>query len=198
MVKKSKAATASPSPSRSAKGTAPSKKRAAKHDGGKKKSLKAVARGASADHAEEPAPSKKAAGGKKRAPGQLALFLPLSKARKLAGDLYQSASLAFWAEAIEKSSPAEREILVKLQDSVCDVADLLKEARSANPRRLHLYWVAFFDRDRLPASPPRFVTAASEAEALELFKAEFRDEIGRRKPRAQLVPHLAEQAEIHP
>jgi hypothetical protein len=192
MVKKSKARTPDPSQGHPAEVAGSGKKRAAKRAGRKQKSLLAAAAGAG-----ELAKPKKALGGKKRASGHLALSVPLSKARKLAGDLYQTAGLAFWAEAIEKSPAAERETLIQLQDSICDAADLLKEARSANPRRLHLYWVASFDRDGLPASPPRFVTAAGEAEALVLFKAKFMDEIGRRKPRAQLVPHLAEDSQLH-
>jgi hypothetical protein len=188
MVKKSKAKTSDPSPGQPQDGPAAGKKNTAKRAGRKKKSLLAAAK---------PGGAKKILRAKKRAAGQLALFLPLSKARKLAGDLYQSAGLAFWAEAIEKSAPAERETLVQLQDSICDAADLLKEARAANPRRLHLYWVASFDREGLPASKPRFVTASSEAEALELFQAKFKGEIGRRKPRAQLVPNLAEEPILH-
>ena len=189
MVKKSKAKTADPSPGQPAVEPASGKKRTAKRAGRKNKSLLAAA--------AKPAGAKKILRGKKRAAGKLALSLPLSRARKLAGDLYQSAGLAFWAEAIEKSPPAERETLIQLQDSICDVADLLKEARAANPRRLHLYWVASFDREGVPASKPRFVTASSEAEALELFRSKFKDEVGRRKPRAQLVPDLAEEPILH-
>ncbi len=193
MVKKSKAKTSDPSPRRPADEPGSGKKRADKRAGRKKKSLLAAA----GRPIEPIRVKKKAVNGKKRAVAQLALFLPLSKARKLAGDLYESACLAIWAEAIDKAAVAERENLIQLQDSICDAADLLKQARSTNPRRLNLYWVAAFDREGLPASPPRFVTAAGEAEALDLFNAEFKDEIGRRKPRAQLVPHLADESKLH-
>jgi hypothetical protein len=135
---------------------------------------------------------KKAAGGKKRVATHLALALSLAKARKLAGDLYESAGLAFWAEAIEKAPAPERATLTQLQDAICDAADLLKLAKSTNPRHLHIYLVACFDREDLPTTPPRFVTAKSEEEALEIWRAAFKGSYGRRKPRARLVPGLGE------
>jgi hypothetical protein len=57
--------------------------------------------------------------------------------------------------------------------------------------------VACFDRDGLPATPPRFITAAGEDEALQIFRAAFKGEFGRRKPRAQRVPALAEKPALH-
>ena len=90
----------------------------------------------------------------------LALALPLARARKLAGDLYESAGLALWSEAIEKAPEPERATLIQLQDAICDAADLLKLAKATNPKHLHLYLVACFDRDDLPTTQPSFVTAA--------------------------------------
>ncbi len=137
--------------------------------------------------------AKKIAGAKKkRVAGRIALTAPLAKARKLSGDLYQSAALSIWAAAIEAAAEPERAVLIQLQDAICDAADLLRDARATNPKHLQLYWVACFDRDGLPATPPRFITATGEDEALEIFRAAFKSEIGRRKPRARLVPKLAE------
>ena len=135
---------------------------------------------------------KKAVGGKKRAATHLALPLPLARARKLSGDLYKSAGLALWAEAIEEAPEPERATLIQLQDAICDAADLLKLAKATNPKHLHLYLVACFDREDLPTTPPRFVTATSEEEALEIWRAAFKGSYGRRKPRARLVPGLGE------
>ena len=135
---------------------------------------------------------KKAAGGKKRTATHLALPLPLARARKLSGDLYESAGLALWAEAIEKAPEPERVTLIQLQDAICEAADLLKLAKATNPKHLHLYLVACFDRDDLPITPPSFVTAASEVEALEIWRVAFKGTYGRRKPRARLVPALGE------
>ena len=183
-----------------AAGKRATKKRAAKDlsakEPGARASVKKKAAKPAAKKVLGATPAKKAGGGKKRTAGQLALTLPQAKARKLAGDLYQSAGLAFWAEAIEAAPAAEREILVRLQDAICDVADLLKQARSTNPKHLHLYCVTSFDRDGQPAAP-RFITAAREDEALEIFKAAHKGEVGRRKPRAQLVPVLATEPKLH-
>jgi hypothetical protein len=166
MAKKSKIATEPGAPKKP-----PAKKRAPKSAGVKKK----------------------AAGGKKRRVAtHLALALPLARARKLAGDLYESAGLALWAEAIEKAPAPERAMLTQLQDAICDAADLLKLAKSTNPKHLHLYLVACFDREDLPITPPRFVTATSEEEALAIWRAAFKGSYGRRKPRALMVPGLGE------
>jgi hypothetical protein len=139
---------------------------------------------------------KKAAGrkavGKKRSATHLALPLPLARARKLAGDLYESAGLALWAEAIEKAPEPERATLIQLQDAICEAADLLKSAKATNPKHLHVYLVACFDRDDLPITPPSFVTAASDEEALKIWRAAFKGTYGRRKPKARLVPALGE------
>jgi hypothetical protein len=144
---------------------------------------------------------KAASGGKRpsgnRPPGRIALTAPLARARKLSGDLYQSAGLAIWAEAVESAPEPERAVLIQLQDAICDAADLLRDAKATNPKHLQLYWVACFDRDGLPATPPRFITAAGEDEALQIFRAAFKGEVGRRKPRAQLVPALAEKPTLH-
>ena len=128
----------------------------------------------------------------KRTATHLALALPLAKARKLSGDLYEAAGLALWAEAIEKAQEPERATLIQLQDAICDAADLLKLAKATNPKHLHLYLVACFDRDDLPITPPSFVTAASDEEALEIWRAAFKGTYGRRKPKARLVPALGE------
>lgn len=149
---------------------APAKRRAPKSAGGKKK----------------------AASGRKRAVTHLALALPLARARKLSGDLYESAGLALWAEAIERAPEPERTTLIQLQDAICDAADLLKLAKATNPKHLHLYLVACFDRDDLPTTPLRFVTATSEEEALEIWRAAFKGTYGRRNPLARLVPELGE------
>jgi hypothetical protein len=146
--------------------------------------------------------SKKAAGGAKDSPGKrpagrISLTAPLSRARKLSGDLYQSAGLALWAEAVEAAPEPDRSVLIQLQDAICDAADLLRDARATNPKHLRLYWVACFDREGLPATPPRFITAADEDEALKIFRAAFKGEFGRRKPRAHLVPALAEKPALH-
>jgi hypothetical protein len=151
----------------------------------------------SAAKAARAARTAKKADGRKKSTSHLALSLPLAKARKLAGDLYQAAGLALWAEAIESAREPERGLLIQLQDAVCDVADLLREARATNPKHLKLYWVACLDREGLPTTPPHFVTATNEEEAVEIFRAAFKDEIGRRKPRARLAPTLAEQPQLH-
>jgi hypothetical protein len=141
--------------------------------------------------------AKKNSGGAKRPPGRITLTAPLARARKLSGDLYQSAGLALWTEAVEAAPEPDRTVLIQLQDAICDAADLLRDARATNPKHLQLYWVACFDREGLPATPPRFITASDEHEALEVFHAAFKGEFGRRKPRAQLVPALAEKPALH-
>ena len=146
MAKKSK--TQASSSSRATPKTAPASKSAR----AKKTVAPAVAGSAGKS-------AKKAAGAKKRA--ALALDLPLARARKLAGDLYQSAGLAIWAAAIESSGEAARAELLALQDAICDAADLFKAARATNPRHLALFLVACYDGEGLAVTPPRFVTAAS-------------------------------------
>ncbi len=194
-----------PQPSRSAPGEAAAKRRATKGADAKKKTATVAAKPGAARAAKKSASAKKLAGGAKklaggakkfaggkRVAGRIALTAPLAKARKLSGDLYQSATLSIWAAAIEAAAEPERAVLIQLQDAICDAADLLRDARATNPKHLQLYWVACFDRDGLPATPPRFITATGEDEALEIFRAAFKSEIGRRKPRARLVPKLAE------
>jgi hypothetical protein len=136
---------------------------------------------------------------KKRLAGKLSLTLPLSlsRARKLAGDLHQAAGLTLWADALETAAPEAHEVLVKLQDAICDAGDLLKMAKASNPKHLSLFMVACFERDGVPATPPQFVTAASEDEALAIWKAAFRGKYGRRKPRAERIPDRGDQAGLH-
>jgi hypothetical protein len=147
------------------------------------------------------AAKKAASGGKRpsgnRPAGRISLTAPLTRARKLSGDLYQSAGLAIWAQAVEAAPEPERAVLIQLQDAICDAADLLRDARATNPKHLQLYWVACFDREGLPATPPRFITAADENEALQIFRAAFKGEFGRRQPRVQPVPALAEKPALH-
>lgn len=146
--------------------------------------------------AKQAAPVLKA-GRKKRAAGGLTLSLPLARARKLAGDLYEVAGLNLWAEALDAAEPSRREELVQLQDAVCDAGDLLKLARLSNPKHLQLFMVACYDRDGLPATPPRFVTAANAEDALTIWKAEYKGKYGRRKPRVESVPERGDKAELH-
>jgi len=134
---------------------------------------------------------------KKRVAGKLTLTLPLARARKLAGDLYQAAGLRLWAEAMETAAPDVRDELVQLQDSICDAGDLLKQAKQSNPKHLSLFMVACFERDGLPATPPQFVTAGSEDEAISIWKEIFRGEYGRRKPRALKIPDRGDQPGLH-
>ncbi len=141
--------------------------------------------------------AKKREAPKKRASSVLGLTMPLARARKLAGDLYEAAGLALWAEAIETGDESKQTALAHLQDSICEAADFLREAKATNPRRLHLYWVACLDRDGLPTTEPRFVTAASEKEALAIWRKAFKGEYGRRRPRAALVPALAAAPGLH-
>jgi hypothetical protein len=142
-----------------------------------------------------PAPA--AAKPEKRVAAKLTLTLPLARARKLSGDLYEAAGLRLWAEAIDAAAPDARETLIQLQDALCDAGDLFKEAKATNPKHLALFLVACFDRDGLPATPPHYVTAASEDEALAIWKAAFKGEYGRRKPRAERVPERAESSGLH-
>jgi hypothetical protein len=180
-------------PSRSAPGEGVVKRRATKGASAKKKTATVAAKPAGAARAaKKSASAKKAAGGGKRVAGRIALTAPLAKARKLSGDLYQSAALSIWAAAIEAAPEPERAVLIQLQDAICDAADLLRDARATNPKHLQLYWVACFDRDGLPATPPHFVAAASEEEALDIWRTAFKGEYGRRKPKARLVPKLGE------
>jgi hypothetical protein len=141
--------------------------------------------------------AKKQEGPKKRASSVLGLTMPLARARKLAGDLYEAAGLALWTEAIETAEEPKKSGLAHLQDSVCEAADFLREAKATNPKRLHLYCVACLDRDGLPTTEPRFITAASEKEALAIWRKAFKGAYGRRRPRARLVPALAAAAGLH-
>jgi hypothetical protein len=141
--------------------------------------------------------AKKREAPKKRASSVLGLTMPLARARKLAGDLYETAGLALWAEAIASADETKQTALVRLQDSICEAADFLREAKATNPKRLHLYWVACLDRDSLPTTEPRFITAASEKEALAIWRKAFKGEYGRRRPRAALVPGLAAAPGLH-
>ena len=180
MAKKTKTSKSAERPARK-KPQAAKKRQTPKKQGGPKKQGAAKKRGAP----------------KKRGSNVLGLTLPLARARKLAGDLYEAAGLALWAEAIESAEEAKRSALVHLQDSLCEAADLLREAKATNPKHLHLYWVACLDRDGLPTANPRFVTAASEKEALAVWRKAFKGEFGRRRPRAQLVPSLAAVPGVH-
>ena len=154
------------------------------------KKSKAPAPGAPA---APPSPPKQ----KKRVAGQLTLTLPLARARKLAGDLYEVAGLRLWADAIEAATPGTREDLIHLQDAICDAGDLLKQAKQSNPKHLQLFMVACFERDGLPVTPPQFITAVSEDEAIAIWKAAFKGEFGRRKPRAQKIPERGDQPGLH-
>lgn len=140
-----------------------------------------------------PAPKKTAA--KKRArksAGGLALSISLAKARRLAGDLYEAAGNAVWGEAIERAAEPKRSQLIALQDAICDAADALGGAKTAsvgaNP--LRLYCILGDD------APARFVTAATEAEALALWTAAFGD-ASPGQPRIVLAPHPAEAPGLH-
>jgi len=135
---------------------------------------------------------------KPRSAAHLQLSMPMARARKLAGDLYQSAGLNLWSEAIEQAVEPERATLIHLQDAICDAADFLKTAKSANPKKLKQFWIACFDRQGLPTTKPAFVTAANEEQALEIWRETFKGEFGVRKPRAHLVPDLAEAAGLQP
>jgi hypothetical protein len=203
MAKKSKTRRAQVSGSAAAE-TAPAAKGVARAQskatpkpdkkGAARLSKKVVAQVSKKD-SEQPAKIRKAADGKKRV--SLTVNLPVGRARKLAGDLYQSAGLAFWTAAIESAPEPARAELISLQDAVCDAADLFKEARAANPKHLALYMVACYDRDDLAVTPPRFITAASGQAALDIWRAAFKGVYGRRTPRAVEVPPLASAAALH-
>ncbi|HUO54133.1 MAG TPA: hypothetical protein VMU18_05310 [Rhodoblastus sp.] len=123
---------------------------------------------------------------RKREKSRLSLTLPLARARKLAGDLYEAAGLALWAEAIESSDEPKKAALIHLQDSICDAADFLRHAKATNPRHLQLYWVSSGE-----GGPPRFVTAANEAQALAIWRETCKEEAAGRRPQVRLVPTLA-------
>ncbi len=186
MVKKDKIRRLQPARAAPVEGAA--KRRETKGAGARKKTAMVAAKPSGAARAAKKSASAK----KKRVAGRIALTAPLAKARKLSADLYQSAALSIWAAAIEAAAEPERAVLIELQDAICDAADLLRDARATNPKHLQLYWVACFDREGLPATPPHFVTATDEYAALEIFRTAFKSEIGRRKPRARLVPKLGE------
>lgn len=169
--------------------------RAAKKSAAKAKSSPKSKVSAKAKSAAKPkAAAKSRSATKPRSTAGLQLSIPMARARKLAGDLYQSAGLNLWSAAIEQAAEPERAALIHLQDAICDAADFLKTAKSANPKRLKQFWIACFDRKGLPTTKPAFVTAASEEEALEIWREAFKGEYGVRKPRAHLVPDLAEAA----
>jgi hypothetical protein len=180
MAKKTKTSKNPARPARK-KAQAPKKRQAAKKQDAAKKHE-------TAEKQEAP---------KKRGSSVLGLPLPLARARKLAGDLYEAAGLALWAEAIESADESKRSALVHLQDSVCEAADFLRKAKATNPRHLQLYCVACRGSDGLPTTEPRFVTAASEKEALAIWRDAFKGEYGRRRPRADLIPALAAAPGLH-
>lgn len=134
---------------------------------------------------------------KKRASSQLSLTMPLARARKIAGDLYEAAGLAMWADAIETAAEPKKADLIQFQDSICDAADFLRQAKATNPKHLRLFLVACLDRHGLPSTPPKFVTAASEEEALAIWREAFKGEYGRRRPHAWPAPELASAPGLH-
>lgn len=101
---------------------------------------------------------------KKRASNGLNLTLPLARARKLAGDLYEAAGLKLWADALETAHDDKKTDLIRLQDAICDAGDFLRSAKANNPRHLKLFCIE-------DEGAPRFVTAADETEALRVFRA---------------------------
>ena len=157
----------------------------------------APAKGRAAKGGSEKKAAAKKAAVKKRAASRLSLSLPLARARKLAGDLYEAAGLALWAEAIETAAEPNKTELVALQESICEAADFLRDAKAANPRHLQLFWVACLDRSGLPSTTPHFVTAASEEDALAICRDRFKKEFGRRRPHAFPVPPLADAPGPH-
>jgi hypothetical protein len=195
MAKKIKTAPVDPTAATPEKGVAPKKEATPK-----KRAAGAGSRGAKKAAARKSAVKKgvgKKGASRKRSSSGLNLFLPLAKARKLADDLYEAAGLALWAEAIESAEEPKKSGLVQLQDSICDAADFLREAKAANPRHLQLFWVACLDRNGLPSTSPRFVSAASEEEALAIWREAFKGEYGRRRPHAWPVPALATTPGLH-
>jgi hypothetical protein len=110
---------------------------------------------------------KKAAAKKRarKAAGGLSLSLSLAKARRLAGDLYEAAGHALWGEAIDAAQSPEREALIALQDAICDAADALGGVKALGLHPLRQYCIV------QPGSAPRFVTAATQEEALAMWKA---------------------------
>lgn len=149
---------------------------------------------------------------KKRASNGLNLTLPLARARKLAGDLYEAASLKLWAEALDRADAARDEErkadLIRLQDSICDAGDFLRAAKANNPRHLRLFCIE-------DDGARRFVTAADETEALKIFRAAkkmttgIKRAVGEaekseagpparvRRPRIFAVPTLAATPRLH-
>jgi hypothetical protein len=138
---------------------------------------------------------------KKPSSSQLSLTMPLARARKLAGDLYEAAGLAMWADAIESVSESRKNALIHLQDSICDAADFLRQAKATNPKHLQLFWVACMDDQGLPCTVPRFVTAMNEEEALQIWRDAFQDAVkgenGRCTPHAWPAPALAPTPRLH-
>lgn len=187
MAKKSKMAPMDPADATSEKNIAP-QKRTTPTKG------PASATGAATNLGKKGASKKSAS---KIRSGGLSLSLPLARARKLAGDLYEGAGLAWWTEAIASAEEPKKAHLVQLQESICDAADFLREAKASNPRHLQLFWVACLDRNGLPSTTPRFVTAASEEDALAIWREAFRGEYGRRRPHAWPVPALASISGLH-
>jgi hypothetical protein len=146
-------------------------------------------------------PAANRAAKKNRSSSQLSLTMPLARARKLAGDLYEAAGLAMWAGAIDSASESRKAALVHLQDSICDAADFLRGAKATNPHHLQLFWVACLNDEGLPCAEPRFVTAANEQQALEIWRDAFKDagkgENRRCAPRAWPAPALAPTPRLH-
>jgi hypothetical protein len=188
MAKKSKMAPVDPSDGTSEKNIAP-KKRTTPTKRAASDAARGAKKAANKKNVVKKGGSKKTA--TKKRSGGLSLSLPLARARKLAGDLYEAAGLAWWTEAIASAEEPKKANLVQLQESICDAADFLREAKPSNPRHLQLFWVACLDRHGLPSTTPRFVTAATEEEALAIWREAFKGEYGRRRPHAWPVPALA-------
>lgn len=131
---------------------------------------------------------------KKRASNGLNLTLPLARARKLAGDLYEAAGLKIWAAAFDAADEAQKHELIRLQDAICDAGDFLRAAKANNPRHLRLFCI---EDDSLR----RFVTAADEAEALKIFREAQKNGAGdkrmARRPKITAVPTLGASPRLH-